>query len=208
MDKSENRFNNPQVTAKILKKAARDSYRLDKTLNNPLNTAIAVSLNCIKALEKEVKNLDKAIEKAVKAIDTHEFQCAISIKGIGPVFAARIVAEIGDITKFKNKATLAKYAGLTWRKKQSGSFTACETFLTKTDNKYLRYYLLEATSSILRYNPEYYAYYRKKYDEALLHKHKRTLTLTSRKLVRLIFALLRNNQLYTSNNEANKVKIL
>ena len=206
VDKSKNRFTFPEAKAAILKKAARDSYRLDKALADPLNATIAASFNCIKALEKEVKTLDKAIEKAVKALGTYEFDCALSIKGIGPVFAAGIVAEIGDITKFNNQASLAKYAGLTWRKKQSGSFTACETYLTKTGNKYLRYYLLEATNSILRYNQEYYAFYRKKYDEALLHKHKRALALTSRKLVRLIFALLRNNQLYTSNAEADKVK--
>lgn len=206
VDKGKNRFNNPEATANLLKKAARDSYRLDKALADPLNATIAASLNCIKALEKEVKSLDKAISKAVKVLDTNEYQCAISIKGIGPVFAAGIVAEIGDITKFNNQASLAKYAGLTWRKKQSGNFTACETFLTKTGNKYLRYYLLEATNSIIRFNSEYSSFYSKKYNEALLHKHKRALALTSRKLVRLIFALLRNNQLYTSTDEADKVK--
>lgn len=206
VDKGKNRFSNPEATANLLKKAARDSYRLDKALADPLNATIAASINCIKALEKEIKSLDKAIEKAVKALDTNEFQCAISIKGIGPVFAAGIVAEIGDITKFNNQASLAKYAGLTWRKKQSGNFTACETFLTKTGNKYLRYYLLEATNSIIRYTPEYYDFYHKKYNEALIHKHKRALALTSRKLVRLIFALLRNNQLYTANSVADKAK--
>ena len=112
-----------------------------------------------------------------------------------------------DINKFNNQGCVAKYAGLTWRKKQSGGFTAENTFLTKTGNKYLRYYLLEAAGSILRYNSEYNAYYHKKYDEALIHKHKRALALTGRKLVRLIFSLLRNNQLYTSNEVVNKVTI-
>ncbi|HHX63252.1 MAG TPA: IS110 family transposase [Epulopiscium sp.] len=206
VDKGKNRFSDPNATAKLLVKAARDSYRLDKALADPLNATIAASLNCIKALEKEVKTLDKAIEKAVKVLDTHEFECALSIKGIGPVFAAGIIAEIGDITKFDNQAAVAKYAGLTWRKKQSGNFTACETFLTKTGNKYLRYYLIEAANSVKNNNEDYYNYYAKKYSEALLHKHKRALALTARKLVRLIFALLRNNQLYTSRDGANRVK--
>lgn len=201
-----NRFTDPEATAKILQRAARDSYRLDKALYDPLNAAIAASLNCIKALEKEVKSLDKAIEKAVKALETHEFRCLSSIKGIGPVFAAGIVAEIGDITKFNNEACVAKYAGLTWRKKQSGNFIAQDTYLTKTGNKYLRYYILEAVTKIIQYSDEYNCYYHKKYDEALIHKHKRALALTGRKLVRLIYALLRNNQLYTSNNGADELK--
>ena len=205
VDKGKNRFVNPEATAKLLQKAARDSYRLDKALADPLNATIAASLNCIKALEKEVKSLDKAIIKAVKVLSTHEFDCAFSINGIGPVFAAGIIAEIADITKFDNQASLAKYAGLTWRKKRSGRYTACETFLTKTGNKYLRYYLLEAANSVKNNDQEYHDYYSKKYNEALLHKHKRALALTARKLVRLIFALLRNNQLYTSNNGVDKV---
>ena len=41
-------------------------------------------------------------------------------------------------------------------------------------------------------------FYRKKYDEAKIHKHRRALVLTSRKLVRLIFVLLRDNKLYVS----------
>jgi transposase len=203
VDKSRNRFKDPEVTAKILQRAARDSYRLDKALYDPLNATIAASFNCIKALEKEVSTLDKAIKRAIKRIESHEYQCLSSIPGIGPVFAAGIVAEIGDITKFNNQASLAKYIGLTWRKKQSGSFTAQDTYLTKTGNKYLRYYILEATGSILKYNPEYNDYYHKKYNETLTHKHKRALALTGRKL---IFALLRNNQLYTMNTVAEKVK--
>ena len=43
--------------------------------------------------------------------------------------------------------------------------------------------------------------------EALVHKPKRALALTSLKLVRLIFALLRNNQLYTSNEVVEKATI-
>lgn len=113
VDKSKNRFSDPKATAKLLQKAARDSYRLDKSLYDPLNATIAASLNCIKALEKEVKGLDKAIEKAVKRLDNNQFQCLVSIPGIGPIFAAGIVSELGNITKFNNQGCLAKYAGLT-----------------------------------------------------------------------------------------------
>ena len=147
------------------------------------------------------------MKKLLKGIDNHEFQCLFSIPGIGPVLAAGIISEIGDISKFNNQGCVAKYAGLTWRKKQSGNFIADNTFLTKTGNKYLRYYLLEAVANVVRNNDEYLDYYHKKYDEALVHKHKRALALTGRKLIRLIFALLHNNQLYTSNEVVEKATI-
>jgi hypothetical protein len=68
--------------------------------------------------------------------------------------------------------------------------------LARTGNRYLRYYLVEAANLVRRHEPEYHAFYQKKYREVQKHSHKRALVLTARKLVRLIDALLRNNQIY------------
>ena len=82
--KGKNRFSDPYETAQLLKKAAKDSYRLDKVLYEPLNTSIASSFNVIKAFEDEIKTIDKAIIKAIKGINTTEYQSLTSIPGIGP----------------------------------------------------------------------------------------------------------------------------
>lgn len=198
-DKGKNRFSNPVGTAELLQKAARDSYRLDKVLYEPINIAIVSSFNVIKALQIEIKEIDKAIEKNIKGINTTEYQSLISIPGIGPVFASGILAEIGSITSFSSNDALAKYAGLTWRIKESGDYSASETNMTKTGNKYLRYYLIEAANSVKNNIPESNVYYRKKFNEVPKHQHKRALALTSRKLVRLIFGLLTKNQIYSSS---------
>ncbi|SDH05076.1 hypothetical protein SAMN04489735_1009105, partial [Aneurinibacillus thermoaerophilus] len=47
-------------------------------------------------------------------------------------------------------------------------------------------------------------YYQKKYREVPKHQHKRALVLTARKLVRLIDALLRNDQIYTPGRKVNR----
>ncbi|GAW93210.1 transposase, partial [Calderihabitans maritimus] len=67
-----------------------------------------------------------------------------TVPGIGPVYTAGIVAEIGDISRFKNHNALAKFAGLTWRQHQSSKFSAEDIPLTRSGNYYLRYYLIEA----------------------------------------------------------------
>jgi len=204
-EKGKNRFSNPLETAKLLKKAARDSYRLDKVLYEPLNVSIASSFNVIKALENEIKAIDKAIEKTIKGINTTEYQSLTSIQGIGPVLASGILAEIGTMTSFHSHDALAKYAGLTWRVNQSGNYSSDNTRMTKTGNKYLRYYLIEAASSVKNRNAEYKEYYYKKYGEVTTHQHKRALALTSRKLVRLIFSLLTKNQIY-SNDKVGEIQ--
>lgn len=196
--KGKNRFSDPVETANLLKKAARDSYRLDKLVYEPLNVSIASSFNVINAINNEIKGIDKAIEKTIKGINTTQYQSLISIPGIGPVFASGILAEIGTITSFNSHNALAKYAGLTWRVNQSGNFTSDQTRMTKTGNKYLRYYLIEVANSVKNNIPEYKDYYNKKFGEVTTHQHKRALALTSRKLVRMIFGLLTKNQIYSS----------
>ncbi|ABO48637.1 transposase IS116/IS110/IS902 family protein [Desulforamulus reducens MI-1] len=193
-DKGKNRFDNPEEIALYLQKIARSSYRLNKAMADPVNISLATMLNVIKHMESEVKKLDKEIAKIMKGLP----QTLTSVKGIGDVFTAGIMAETGDIQRFKDHNALAKYAGLTWNQHQSGEFEAEDTSRTRTGNKYLRYYLIQAADSVRKHVPEYKDFYQKKYDEVPKHKHKRALVLTARKLVRLVFSLLNTRQLYTS----------
>jgi transposase len=191
--KGKNHFENPGEIAAYLQKLARSSYRLPKSMADPVNISMGVMLNVIHHMESEVKKLDKAIAKILRGIP----QTLISVNGIGDVFAAGIIAEVGDIERFANHNALAKYAGLVWSQYQSGEYESEETVRMFTGNKYLRYYLIQAANSVRRYDSEYAAFYQKKYDEVPKHKHKRALVLTARKLVRLVFMLLRTKQLYT-----------
>jgi transposase len=192
-DKGKNRFKNPEEVAQYLQKLARSSYRLNKAMADPVNISLASILSVISHMESEVRKIDKEIAKLMKGIP----QTLISVKGIGDVLAAGIIAEIGDIKRFDNHNALAKYAGLVWSQHQSGAFEAEDTKRVLTGNKYLRYYLIQAANCIRKYDTEYKAFYQKKYDEVPKHKHKRALVLTARKLVRLVYMLLSTNKLYT-----------
>lgn len=196
-EKSKGRFADPLETATLLQAAARNSYRLDKCLYEPLTISISCSFNCIKAFNKELLAIDKAIEDTVKGLNPTEYQVLNSIPGIGKVFASGILAEIGSIKCFKNNDALAKYCGIVWKENQSGNFSAENTPMNKAGNRYLRYYMIEATASVVRYCPEYHAFYHKKFDEVKTHQHKRALALTSRKLIRMLFGLLDKSQLYS-----------
>lgn len=189
-EKSHNRISDLSKTSELLKKVARDSFRLDKCMAEPLTLSLASSFNCINAYDKEIKAINQAIEKTIKGMNPNAFQILQSIPGVGPVFAAGILAEIGDISAFHSDDALAKYAGLTWRNCDSGDFVSEETPVFRAGNTYLRYFIGEATNSARRYIPEYGDYYAKKFAEVPKHQHKRALALTSRKFVRLVFGLL------------------
>ncbi len=192
MQKGKNRFADPEAIAKALKSAAKSSYRLPKTVNDSVNQVMAISISSMRAMQQQIKAFDKAIKEQIKLIpNTLE-----SIPGFGPVYTAGIIAEIGDINRFNNQAALAKYAGLVWTQHQSGSFEAQNTRLIKSGNRYLRYYLIEAANSVRRHDSEYARFYDLKFKEVNKYQHKRALALTARKLVRLVYKLLKTNQLY------------
>ena len=203
-----NRTKNPNEKIKLLNKAIHSSYRLDKTAYDGINVAVASSLNTIKFLESELKDIDKAILSTVNGIDSNAYNTLLSIRGIGKVYAAGILAEIGSIDYFKHNSNLAKYAGLYWNRSQSGKFEKEDRKFSQHSNTYLRYYLIEATASCVRMNfPFIKDFYDSKYKEVTKHQHKRALVLSARKLVRLIFGLLRKNQYYSPLNSNTKSSI-
>jgi len=198
-EKGKNRFPDPEKVAKCIQKAARSSYRLSKCVEDTIDILLATSIESIRTIKQQILQIDKAIERLLDGIpNTLE-----SIPGVGRVYCAGILAEIGDIHRFDDQAAVAKYAGLTWRKHQSGNFEAEDTKRIKSGNRFLRYYLVEAANSVKRYDPEFRDYYQKKFAEVPKHKHKRALVLTARKFVRLVDALLRNDQIYTPGRKVN-----
>lgn len=186
------RFTDPEAVAKQIQAAAKGSYRLPKTINDSVNQAMSASIATMRAMEAQIKALNKAIEQQFEIIPN----TLTSIPGIGPVYSAGIIAEIGDIHRFESQASVAKYAGLVWSQHQSGDFEAERTHMIKSGNRFLRYYLLEAANSVRRCDSEFRRYYDLKFKEVNVGQHKRALALTARKLVRLVFRLLKDNRLY------------
>ena len=187
-----NRFDNPAAVAQALQKAARSSYRLPQSLSDSVNLAMASSLRVIRTVQEQLKALRKGIEDHLATIP----QTLDSIPGIGPIFTSGIVAEL-DVSQFKHHTEAAKYAGLAWTVHQSGTFTANRTRLIHSGNRYLKYYMVEAANSVRVHDPVFAEYYAKKKAEQKEFAEGRALALTARKLMRVVFYLLKTNRLYT-----------
>lgn len=193
-EKGKNHFADPESIAKELKTAAKGSYRLSKVATDSINQVLSVRLTGIRSLEKQIKDLDKTIASYMELFP----RILTSIPGIGPVYSAGIIAEIGDIKRFGNHNALAKYSGLSWTKYQSGKFESEDNYMIASGNRYLKYYLLEAANKVRMHDTVFKSYYNSKLKEVPKHQHKRALALTARKLVRLVYSLLITNRLYTS----------
>jgi transposase len=191
--KGKRRFPDPSQNARRLQRVAEDSYPVPPELLATLNLILGMSFQRIAQLEQLQKRLNTAITQQMISLP-HTLD---SIPGIGSVFSAGILAEIGNLERFDyDQAKVANFAGFKWRKTQSADFIADESPMTRKGNPYLRYYFCEAANIVRMHDAEYKAFYQRKFKEVRKHQHKRALVLTARKLVRLVVRLLTTNQPY------------
>jgi hypothetical protein len=69
--------------------------------------------------------------------------------------------------------------------------------MIKSGNRFLKYYLIEATNSAKKHDLELSRFFEKKFNETPKNQYKRALALTARKFVRIVFVLLRDKKLYS-----------
>lgn len=189
---------------RLLVKASHGRYRLEKAmemkalalqsvgLDSPaLSFELTQLIQQIRFLQEQIAELDKTIRKTVQATNTP----LLTIPGIGPILAAIILAEIGDIHRFRSPDQLLAFAGLEPSAYQSGQFTANRTPMVKRGSTYLRWALMQAARLAAIYCTTFRTYLQgkrsqgKHYFVALGH--------TSKKLVRVIFHILNANEPFT-----------
>ena len=89
------------------------------------------------------------------------YTCLRTVPGIGPINAICLIAEIGDMSRFKTSKQLASFVGLVPRSHQSGpKDPSCS--LTYRSNKYLRTALVESAWMALRLDPALLKYYKER----------------------------------------------
>lgn len=82
-----------------------------------------------------------------------EYSVVKNFACVGDTLAPRIIAEIGDVRRFKNKHSLIAYAGIDAPPYQSGTFNAAERHISKRGNSYLRKTGYEIMQSLIMHQP-------------------------------------------------------
>lgn len=186
-DKSHNRLTRAKAIS--IKEAAADTFGI-KIAQDAFSFQLKQLIDRMNFLDKQIEALDCQILEYYE-----KFDCYLhTIPGIGMIAAATILAEIGDINRFKSSSALVAFAGIDPTVRQSGEFSSTHNHMSKRGSPYLRHAIFLAATTCSFHNSPLNAYYKKKRDQG---KHHLTATgAVARKLTTVIYAVLRDSKPY------------
>ena len=104
--------------------------------NKYTQLAVTSCVNSLRSIEKATEDIITEMDELAKTLP--EFEVVSKMSGVGRKIRSRIIAEIGDIKKYKNANSLIATAGIDTPPYQSGNFKADNIHISKRGNKYLR----------------------------------------------------------------------
>ena len=174
----------------VIKDYAINSYP-SVSKEDEITSSLSQIARLINTYQKEIEIIKYKIIFLGKK--TKYFKSINSIFGIGEFTTSLIIAELGDINRFRNIKELTAYCGLDPSIKQSGKSINIKGPISKSGNKYLRKILFVSILNILsltrlcHIENDIEIYYRKKRNEGK-HHYVATIAYTT-KLLRQIFVL-------------------
>jgi len=220
------KYNNDQLSAIILecsrnKIGIRKANEISLKLSNLSKVAVPTVTPDSLALEQvkyhanrlmelnELKlNIIKSMEKLSKELPEFEILC--SIPGISTVTAVSLIAELGDIRRFKHTNQLNAFIGIDLRHYESGNYTASDR-ISKRGNPYARkilYRTIINIVSVARYQPTHINDFYQKKKQSSQKGTKKIAIASMNRLIRTIYHLVMKNETYDYRIASHKAKII
>ena len=154
--------------------------------NSIFDTELSSLMALYKATAEQISILENQIIELIEELHPHY----MSIPGIGPLSAAVIYSEYGDISNFSNPSQMLAFAGLEPGVNDSGT-ESLSGRMVKRGSSQLRYVLMNCALPLIRFDMTFASYYAKKRSEG--KPHRVAMSHVTKKLVRVIFALEKQN---------------
>lgn len=176
--------------AQLIKSLIKDSIGINSTA---LSLSIKQSVHLVEEIHLHIKQINKNIKDHIDNSNT----TLLSIPGIGYQTGAIILAEIGDIHRFKTDDALLAYAGLDPSVHQSGNYNG-NFKISKRGSSILRWAIFQAAKVAVIHDPIFNAYYHKKLKEGKHYLN--VIGHVTKKLLRVIRSILKNNSVYSTSH--------
>lgn len=169
----------------------------------------------IRGLKMAINNIlsaEEALQEMAKLAPKRDLEILTSIPGIGKNTALRIISELGDIRRFNNPSQLNAFVGVDPQVYESGNLTAHLSISkrgTAIGRKVLYLAISQIQSAKKAGNPCHIAdYYEKRKRSSETASHKKAAIASIHKLLRTIFALITNDQLYSYDIAKHNQRLL
>jgi transposase len=146
-------------------------------------------------LHTEFLLLEKELRGYARKYYKNDYTRLRTIPGIGPLVSISLLAELGDIRRFKRVEELNSYIGLVPNIYQSAE-TEINRGMTNRAKRLLRSYLIESSWIAARMDPEMMKYYSERVKK--MHPNK-VIVKIARKLVNRLYYMVRYNRDYQIN---------
>ena len=166
-----------------VKEAAKSSIGIDST---SLGLNITQCIETLDLKERQIDIIEKEIKKHPTVINSPLHQ----LTGINDIEIAYIMSAIISIERFDDSKKLVAYAGLDPKVRQSGTWSASNTRMSKRGSKILRYALIWSSYNMTRKDGPIKTYYNKKISQGKPHYN--ALGHCAAKLCRYIFWILKH----------------
>ena len=188
--------------AEILIGLARDTIGIKEGL-----AGIALDIHHIVAQLEAAHTFITEIETEMEAtLERIPFSSRLlSIKGLGTVSIAGIIGEVGDFSKFKTQSEIMKLAGLDLYEISSGKRKG-QRRISKRGRGLLRKILYYAAIQMIRKNGIMHSYYMRLTSTGMLRIM--ALVAVSRKILRIIYAIVRDNRGYVGEYQAPQRRMI
>lgn len=152
--------------------------------------------NSLKAIEKDIDQIEQAIDKLVKSDSKvlAQFTFATSVTGIGKLTALNMIVSTDEFTRIKEPKKFACYAGVAPFEHTSGSSIRGKTRISKLANMTLKRLLHLAAMSAIQHCDEIRAFYNRKVGAG---KNKMSVINAVRnKLIKRVFVCINEGRMY------------
>lgn len=118
----------------------------------------------------------------------------LTVPGMSSTLGAQTVAEIGDVRRFRNAASVVRCAGLNSGVSQPGRSEAEGGPITKAGSPHLRRSMWLAADAARRFDPRLREFYERKRAEGKCHRV--AVTAVARRLCHIVYAVMRDQAPY------------
>lgn len=187
--------------AEAVYRAAMESVGL-KVIRSADRMRLTVCLGEVKRSEQRLKDIEQQIIDLLHQVPLAEH--ILSLPGIGAVTCGVFLGELGNPGHFKDPREIVKYAGYDPKENDSGLYTG-RKIISKKGRWLLRKYLYFMAMRVVHRTVFFKKYYENKQQGTIRPlKKKEALCAVVIKLIRVIFALMRDRRMFTEEMSCSR----